>query len=267
MFPSNYGERALLVTYLKPQWSQVLFLALLLLGGIGLEVIRPQILRWFIDSATVSGSQQELLIIALTYLLVVLITQPVAVARAYFATNVGMTATNALRADLTSHCLHLDPAFHHTQTPGGLIQRVDGDAENLNDLFSEFVIQLLGNFLLLVSILLLSFQIDWRVGLGLTGFAIIAVAILYGLRDIAVPAQSEVRQADAEMFGFLEERLSGTEDIRSSGAIAYTLRQFHQRAYTLLRTGRRANLLVGASFGAINVLLVIGIAFALALGA
>lgn len=257
----------LLATYLKPQWRCVLLLTLLLLGGIGLELINPQILGHFIDTATTGGSQQVLLKMTLLFLSVALVTQLVAIGRGYLASNVGLTATNALRADLTWHCLQLGPAFHHVHTPGELIERVDGDTANLSNLFSEFFIQILGNLLLLLAVLFLSFQIDWRVGLGLTGFALMALLILYRLRDVAVPAQGEVRQADAEMFGFLEERLSGVEDIRTSGAIAYTLGQFHGRARTLLEKSRCASLLVGASFGTINILLTIGVALALALSA
>lgn len=259
--------RDLLLTYLKPQQRQVLLLLLLLLSGIGLEAVNPQILGRFIDTATAGGSPRALLTLTVLFLLVALATQVVTLMRTYLAAHVGLTATNALRADLTRHCLHLGPAFHHAHTPGELIERVDGDTATLSNLFSEFIVQLVANALLLVVILVLSFQIDWRVGVGLTGFALIALAILYCLRDVAVPAQGEVRQADADLFGFLEERLSGVEDIRTSGAIAYTLRQFYERAHTLLYKGRRASLLVGASFGSINLLLAGGVAFALALGA
>jgi hypothetical protein len=43
---------------------------------------------------------------------------------------------------------------------------------------------------------------------------------LQRLRDVAVPHWTAARQASAELFGFLEERLAGTEDICSSGATA-----------------------------------------------
>lgn len=50
--PSRFQQyRRLLVTYLKPQWPQVLLLTLLLLGSIGLQLVGPQLLRYFIDTA------------------------------------------------------------------------------------------------------------------------------------------------------------------------------------------------------------------------
>ncbi len=44
----------------------------------------------------------------------------------------------------------------------------------------------------------------------------------------------QLRQADAELYGFLEERLHGTEDLRANGAVAYAMRRLLeqlQRAY------------------------------------
>jgi ABC-type multidrug transport system fused ATPase/permease subunit len=41
----------LLGRYLRPLWPRVLLLGVLLLGGHGLELLFPQILRHFIDSA------------------------------------------------------------------------------------------------------------------------------------------------------------------------------------------------------------------------
>ena len=41
----------LLVNYLKPQWLVVTTLALLVLSGTGLQVVNPQIMRRFIDTA------------------------------------------------------------------------------------------------------------------------------------------------------------------------------------------------------------------------
>src|ERR671920_73944 len=67
--------------------------------------------------------------------------------------SVGWTATNALRADLTRHCLGLDLTFHKDRTPGELIERIDGDVTALATFFSQLVIQVLGNILLAVGIL------------------------------------------------------------------------------------------------------------------
>ena len=100
-----------------------------------------------------------------------------------------------------------------------MIERVDGDVNNLGAFFSTFTSQIVGSFLLLVGILVLLYREEWRAGLGFTLFVLFSVTVLLlQLRNISVPywrARSKVR---ADMFGFLEERLAGTEDIRSANA-------------------------------------------------
>src|SRR4029450_10201369 len=90
--------------------------------------------------------------------------QVASVAEVYVAENVGLTATNRLRADLTLHVLRLDPAFHAAPPPGELIERTDGDVGTLGNFFARLVVYLLGNAVLLAGVLLLLFGIDWRAG-------------------------------------------------------------------------------------------------------
>ena len=54
----------LLRDYLKPQTGRVVSLAVLLLGGIGLQLLNPQIVRYFIDTVQNGGAQQQLLLAA-----------------------------------------------------------------------------------------------------------------------------------------------------------------------------------------------------------
>lgn len=145
---------------------------------------------------------------------IALVQQVVAVLATYTSENVGWTATNALRADLAQHCLQLDMSFHNVHTPGEMIERLDGDVTALSNFFSQFVIQVLGNALLLAGVLVLLLREDWRVSLALTAFTSLTLYILARFRDLAVPHWTAERQASSELFGFLEERLAGTEDIR-----------------------------------------------------
>jgi ABC-type multidrug transport system fused ATPase/permease subunit len=180
---------------------------------------------------------------------------------------VGWTATNALRADLAEHCLYLDMSFHNARTPGEMIERIDGDMNSLSNFFSQFVIQVFGNALLLVGVLVLLYREDWRVGLCFSAFVALALGAMLRLRNIAVPHWEAEREASAEQFGFLEERLAGTEDIRSSGAKAYVMRRFTELMRTLMQRSIKAGLMVSIMVNTTQVLFAVGNAAAFALGA
>ncbi|NJR40767.1 MAG: ABC transporter ATP-binding protein [Leptolyngbyaceae cyanobacterium CSU_1_4] len=220
--------RDLLADYLKPQGDRVLWLAIALLGSIGLQILNPQLLGYFIDTATTNPSSPTLLMAALLFISVALLTQILTVTATYFGENVAWTATNALRSDLVKHCLKLDLSFHKSHSPGELLERVDGDVTMLSRFFSQLVIHVLGNGFLLIGILIVLFFEDWRAGLSLSLFSGLALASLLSLRSFAVMPWAEYRQIGAEFFGFLGEHLVGREDIRANGAVSYVLYRFHE---------------------------------------
>src|SRR4051794_26306983 len=100
----------LLTKYLKPLRLNVLLLALLIFTTIGLQLINPQIIRYFIDTAinqhAKEGVNQTLFLTALVFLGTALLLQGVGVAATYVGEDVGWRATNQMRADLARHCLH-----------------------------------------------------------------------------------------------------------------------------------------------------------------
>jgi ATP-binding cassette subfamily B protein len=221
----------LLARYLLPQRRALLLLALLLLGGIALELIAPQILRAFLDRAQASEPLRALYAIAALFTGVATLAQLAAVVETYVAESVAWTATNRLRADLAEHCLRLDLAFQHARTPGELIERIDGDVTTLANFFSRFTVAIVGNLLLLLGVLALLWREEWRIGLGVGFFALATLAAMLRLYTIARPHWAAVSQEAALFYGFAGERLAGAEDIRTSGAaaVAQTLRRFDAR--------------------------------------
>ena len=141
------GRRRLLAAYLKPQGRRVVLLAALLLAGICLQLLNPQIIRHFIDTAQAGGPARALALAALSHLGLGLAGRGLALAAFYVGQQVAWTATNRLRADLTSHVLRLDMPFHKAHTPGELIERIDGDAAALGEFFSRMIVKVASNTL------------------------------------------------------------------------------------------------------------------------
>ena len=230
----------LLAEYIRPQRGRFLLLTVLLLGSIGLKLVNPLIMRGFIDAALTGAALQQLVFAALAFIALALLSQVVAVTVVYLSETLAWLATNELRGDLAEHCLRLDMGFHNTHTPGEMIERLDGDISEMARFFSQFVIVLVGNLLLVAGILTALFIEDWLVGLVFTGFAVLSLLVLGWVRDIAVEQQKVHRQAEADLFGFVEEQLTGTEDVRSSGAVGFSLRELQRLQGGILRADRSA---------------------------
>ncbi|MBF2009054.1 MAG: ABC transporter ATP-binding protein [Chlorogloeopsis fritschii C42_A2020_084] len=257
----------LLVEYLKPQKARVVKFAIALLISIGLQILNPQILRYFIDTAVAGGSSQKLFLAALLFISIALITQVISITATFYGENVAWTATNALRADLVEHCLRLDLSFHKCRTPGELVERIDGDVQNLSEFFSKFTVHILGNLLMMLGVILVLFYEDWRAGLAILLFAAIALFTLIRLRGIAVPHWGSYRQVSAEFFGFVGEQLTGMEDIRANGAKNYVMHRFYKILRRWLPIFHKARFADTILWGTTNGVFTLGSIIALTVGA
>jgi ABC-type multidrug transport system fused ATPase/permease subunit len=193
----QYGR--LLARYLRPLWPAVAALTALLLPSTGLQLVNPRLLRYFIDTAQAGGAARALANAALAFVGVAVAQQALEIGATFLSETIGWKATNALRADLAEHCLRLDLAFHSARTPGELIERIDGDITALAGFFSQLVIKVLGNGLLLAGVLAALYLEDWRVGAALTVVAGVALTVLTSLRRLAGPYWAAALMARADV--------------------------------------------------------------------
>lgn len=253
--------------YLRPHLWRIFILSLLLLGSIGLQLAAPQVIRHFLDLAQSGAALSLLLRAALLFLAITISQKILSLFSVYAGVDLGWATTNQLRNDLTSHVLHLDMGFHKLHPPGELIERIDGDVSNLADYFSDLVVNLLGNALLALGVLLLLLREDWRAGLiGL----LYAGAILGFLRAMQAPVVTvwhNISRSFAGLYSFIEERLSGTEDIRANGGEAYVMARLLERLNQVRRLRVRGEMLGSITFSASFFLYTLALVATLALGA
>lgn len=235
-----FGLSTILVRYLAPQRGWALGMALLLLVATGLQLLVPQLLRRFIDGALGAAPGAELTRIALTFLFAALLTQLLNAVATYVAAAVGWTATNLLREDLAAHTLDLDMGFHNARTSGEMIERLDGDVTSLSNFLSVFSVRVFGGALLLAGILVALWLENRLMGAVLTGVVLLEVVVLSRTRRAGVPATNLEREANAKLFGFIEERLHGLDDLRGNGAGAYTMHRFDGVMRNVYHDTRRA---------------------------
>ena len=200
-------------------------------------------LRTFIDAAVGDAEVVALGRMALLFLAIALLNQLFGAGATYAGADVGWRATNTMRAELMRHCLRLDMRFHTAHTAGEMIERIDGDVTALSNFFSQFSVRVLGGMLLLGGILVLLWLENPWIGLALTGFAALQFLVLLRLRSLGVPATKLERENSAQLFGFIEERLAGIEDLRANGGGPHAMHRFGAVIRTFFFGTRRAWLL------------------------
>jgi len=260
-------QRRLLGAYLRPQWPRMALLTLLILGGIALQLISPQIIGYFLDATQTGVATPALVAAALLFMVVSMARHGVTLATVAVSLDVGWQATNALRSDLLHHVLRLDLSFHKTHTPGELVERVDGDVAALGTFFAEFLVRVAANLLLIGGILLLVARTNALAGAALLLYAGLTGLALLLVQRIGAARWHAARAAWADQMGFIEEHYAGAEDLRGVGAEPFVLHRLYGLMRWLTETARAgwmAQALAGSLTSALHV---IGYGLGLALGA
>jgi len=226
MTTQSPSYRATLSTYLGPHRGRVVVLGLLLLGSIGLQLVIPLILADFIDLALAGGAVAGLTTAGIAYLIAGILNQFLDAGASYLGADIGWSATNRLREELTSHLFSLDMGFHNDTTPGEMIERVDGDVTAISEFISRFLVRLIAAGVLLTGVVIVCWFESPIMGLTITLYVIAVILFLIRLRKVAVAAAEEERETSARLYGFIEERLAGVDDIRSLGAGRFTMTRF-----------------------------------------
>jgi ATP-binding cassette subfamily B protein len=248
-----------LLRYLVPVKGQMFILLALLLTTTAIQLINPQIIQRFIDTASAKGAIKGLLGLAGLYLVTAVFNQLITVAVSYLGNKVSWQATNQLRADLLKHCLRLDMRFHNLKTPGEMIERIDGDVTNMSNFFAMFIVQIVGSFILLIGILSFMFVYNWPIALVMTVFTCVSIAVMIYIRDLGVSTTRAERQANASLFGLIEERIAGIEDVQTNGSVPYVMKRFHLAMRTVFQNGRKAWMLRVIPWNATVILFTIAV--------
>ncbi len=259
-------HRRVLRVYLRPYWVRVLALSILILAGIGLQLLNPQVIRYFIDTTQSGGASPMLVAAALLYLSIGVAHHGLSLGTVALSLDIGWRATNTLRSDLLRHVLGLDISFHKAYTPGALIERIDGDVSALGDFFSQFLVRVAANVVLIGAILFLVVRTNLAAGAALAIYALVVVLVLISVQRIGVRRWNEAREAWGEQMGLIEETYTGAEDVRGVGAEPYMLYRLYGVMHSLTEKARSGWMAQALGYASTNFLYVAGYALGLALG-
>ncbi|MET9022985.1 ABC transporter ATP-binding protein [Actinopolymorpha sp. NPDC004070] len=261
------SPRRVVLRLLWPGRRAALALAVVILVATVLPLLAPQLTRRFVDDAIAGAGTGQLTFLAVGYLGLAVFGQLARMLTAWLASRLAWDGTNRLRERLAEHALGLDMAYHGKRTPGEMIERVDGDVVALADFVVAFLLDVVASLLLLVGVLVVVLNVDLRIGAVLLAYCVLIGWFMVRAQRVAVPAMTRVREKFAALFGALEERLAGAEDIRANGAGEHVVRRFHRTSADVYRAELRAERVGGGLFALTNLAFAAGTALVLGLAA
>ncbi len=131
-----------------------------------------------------------------------------------------------LRRELYEHLLRLPAAFHDRTAVGRLLTRVSGDIEALAEVFTQAVVFVLKDLVLIGGSFAVVAFLSWKLALVLTAGMPLLLALGLGFRHFARGAYRRQRAIQARLNGFIQESLTGMKVIQAFRAEGFFTGRF-----------------------------------------
>ncbi len=240
-----------LIPLLKPyKWRIVLGLVLLILATAS-TIIGPVLIKRAVDVNIKGGDKAGLLITVAIYVLAQLAFMALNYFQRVNLEWIGQQAMAALRKRLFNHIIHMSMKFFNDNPVGRLLSRVESDTESLRMLFTNTIVTLSGDLLLLLGMFGVMAFVDWRLTLILASLSPIILILTYFYQRTTNPMFLEARKRMADISAFLAEYIQGMSIVQ----IFNRGKQVRKRSYDVNRRKfvieTRAELLVVLFFNTI----------------
>jgi ATP-binding cassette subfamily B multidrug efflux pump len=204
-----------MLVYLRPYRARIAVATLLMLVGTGLSLLTPYLIKVAIDQAI--GGHNFVLLVQVSGLTTLAFAAlfGAAAAQSYLLGWVGQRALTDIRSDLFRHLHRLSLSYYDTHIVGVVVSRVINDVETISDLLTQGLVQLLGDLLVLVGIVVVMLTLNPR--LALLAFTVVPIMVVLTrvFSRHARRAYRRTRSTVAAVVGDLAEEIAGMRVIQA----------------------------------------------------
>src|SRR5205814_2225871 len=215
-----------LFCYLKPYVKQLIpALALTLVLNL-LGILQPKFNQYAIDWFIIPKKTNYLTLFVLMYLSSQFLRLVFSYFQSVLLNSVGQYVMFDLRREIYDKLQHQEVAYYDRNPVGRIMTRLTADVDALNELLTSGVTDLLGDLVMIVTIVGMMLWMDVR----LTLVTLLTVPMLFAatmwFRKGARRGYDMVRTRIARIFAFLQEHFSGAQTVQIFNAEARSLRRF-----------------------------------------
>ncbi len=233
---------------MRPYWLSIILLLLVMLGGVGLDLIPPMLQRMLVDRVLAPPADAALMAHAESIRLLIWILLGLVAASAgrmllnifigRTSSIIGTRITKELRERLQRKLVSLNVEYYNRHSVGSLMSRVLYDV----DYFQGFVTQVAQGFLLNLMLVLgigaMLFWMNWRLALlALLPIPFVVAGTTFFWRHI-YPRYYRVWDSQSKLSQLLSGLLSGIRLVKAFGQEAREERRFSQAAGYLQQSRR-----------------------------
>lgn len=203
-----------------------------------LSPVRPWLIQLSVDKYITNQWAQMLLYVTVIQIGMLLLETAVRFFFSYITNWLGQSVIKDLRVAVYKKVVGLNLAFFDRTPIGTLTTRTINDIEAINDIFSEGIISIVADVLMILAILGVMFFEDWRLTLiSLSPFPVLILGT-YWFKESVNKSFHRVRNAVAALNAFVQEHITGMLVVQAFSAENREFGKFR----TINKDHRKANI-------------------------
>lgn len=198
-----------MVKYMKPYggvfWISVVLTILLAAVAPAL----PMLIQYTLDKYILQFNTAGLSLMFILMIVLLIVQTLVRYYHTLMTNTLGQSVIRDIRIEVFNHITKLRLKYFDQTPLGKLITRTISDLETISNIFSEGLIQIIGDLLQLIVILGVMFYTDWKLTLIVLVPMPLMVAATYIFKEAMKSAFQDVRKWVSNLNTFLQEHISG----------------------------------------------------------
>jgi ATP-binding cassette subfamily B protein len=199
---------------MKPYRSTFVWSVILTLAMAAVAPLMPVLIEYTIDNFVLKENGNGLIVMGILMTILLFFQNGIRYFHTLLTNTLGQSVIRDLRVDVFDHIMDLRLKYFDRTPIGRLITRTVSDLETISDIFSQGLIQIIGDLLQLAVVIGVMFYTDWRLTLiVLTPMPIMILATYY-FKEAMKSAFQDVRKWISNLNTFLQEHISGISIIQ-----------------------------------------------------
>ncbi len=197
------------MTFARP-YMRIFYLALfltILLAALG--VARPWLIGKAIDVYVINDDPQGLLYLTLLVIGILLLEAVAQFYQTYYSNWIGQSVTIDLRSKVFSHVTGFNLKYFDKTAVGTVVTRCISDIETISDIFSQGLLNILGELLKLIVVVAVMFAISWQLTLYSLVPIPFLIVVMVVFKNAIKKAFQQVRTQVQRLNAFVQEHITG----------------------------------------------------------
>ena len=247
-YERNMSDRELvrrLSAYAKPYWKQFLLVFFVMLASIVYDIMSPLIIGDIQRVVKADFALRELYIRVAVYAGILVVSLICTYVQAMILQTVGQKILSALREDIF---VHVEQLSHEqlSQIPvGKLVTRVSNDPNSISYMFTNVMVTLLKNFMVLIGVLGAMLVLNYALTLMVLCFVPLIILFTVVFRWFSRKVHRNVNEATTDVNTYLSENLSGMKITQVFNQEDRKMEEFLEKSRRLGRAKQHRMLVFG----------------------